>query len=441
MNIERTPGRRRSSSNTSQGSPQRNINDSKISYSKHSINSNFAYSSPSSAPSSSSSSTTRSSVGVKTSKQIFPFENEALRLKQKCKDLSQKITDLEGSNELQTLLVSRLRQAIKRLRFEYTILMESLEKKSIEGPIPNIGKITADNLDPSDLQGLSLDDITKLLTTTPYEIAKANELLLPYIQDELELDPVNIQRQQQLQRESQNTNVSCSDNVPLASANSSPEVFKMATMKASTGDNKRKKRGNGSSQSSKSKLKKQPKDPNLPKKPTNAYLVFCEQNKARLKTNFEINNPGSKVDMSKITSEAWNSMDKEGKKPYYEVFQKDQVRYHAEMEEYNRKKEAGLFDDVDGGGSNVDAYDNNDNDDDDDDDVTQMAKKKTKNKKKKKSYKRRKTDDDTKVKLEADDNEESSNLRSEDVDSNNNNQEYSGDDNKEELMTLRSDPE
>ncbi|GME89283.1 unnamed protein product [Ambrosiozyma monospora] len=312
MNIERTPGRRRSSSNTSQGSPQRN--DGKVSYSKHNINSNFSYNAPTTTPSSSAS-TTRSSVGVKTSKQIFPFENEALRLKQKCKDLSQKITDLEGSNELQSLLVSRLRQAIKRLRFEYTILMESLEKRSMDGPVPNIGKITADNLDPSDLQGLSLIDITKLLTTTPFEIAKANDVLLPYIQDEL--DPVIVQRQQSASIDS--------DNVPLTSLNSSPSKI-ATTTKLSGGDNKRKRGGGNGSGSQSSKSKKQSKDPNLPKKPANAYLVFCERNKAQLKIDFEENNPGAKVDMSKITSEAWNSLDKEGRKPYYEVFQKDQVR-------------------------------------------------------------------------------------------------------------------
>ncbi|GMG40612.1 unnamed protein product [Ambrosiozyma monospora] len=98
----------------------------------------------------------KASFNVKTSKQILPFENEALRLKQKCKDLTQRIQDVEHNNEIRAVLVSRLRQTIKGLRFEYGILLEALERKANDGAIPGLDKLTPENLDPSDLEGFLL---------------------------------------------------------------------------------------------------------------------------------------------------------------------------------------------------------------------------------------------------------------------------------------------
>ncbi|GME78932.1 unnamed protein product [Ambrosiozyma monospora] len=210
-----------------------------------------------SASASAAAAAAKASFNVKTSKQILPFENEALRLKQKCKDLTQRIQDVEHNNEIRAVLVSRLRQTIKGLRFEYGILLEALERKANDGAIPGLDKLTPENLDPSDLEGLSLSEITHLLSTTPLEVAKANEKLLPKVC--LDLDVSTAQTQSQNQQASISSQVSGADNANDA---------------ATTTGSKRKRGSN--------KVKKI-KDPNLPKRPTNAYLIFCEMNKERLR--------------------------------------------------------------------------------------------------------------------------------------------------------------
>ncbi|EDK43900.1 hypothetical protein LELG_02079 [Lodderomyces elongisporus NRRL YB-4239] len=79
---------------------------------------------------------------------------------------------------------------------------------------------------------------------------------------------------------------------------------------------------------------KKPRDPDLPKRPSNAYLVFCEQEKERLK----LDDPESK-DLSRTMTEAWKSLSEEERRPYYKLYEDDRVRYQREMDEYNRKKE------------------------------------------------------------------------------------------------------
>lgn len=75
------------------------------------------------------------------------------------------------------------------------------------------------------------------------------------------------------------------------------------------------------------------RDPNMPKRPTNAYLLYCEMNKDRIRQN------GS-FDVTKDLTEGWKSLSEEERAPYYELYNEDRKRYHAEMEEYNRKLES-----------------------------------------------------------------------------------------------------
>ena len=72
------------------------------------------------------------------------------------------------------------------------------------------------------------------------------------------------------------------------------------------------------------------RDPNMPKRPTNAYLLYCEMNKDRIRQN------GS-FDVTKDLTEGWKSLSEEERAPYYKLYNEDRKRYHAEMEEYNRK--------------------------------------------------------------------------------------------------------
>lgn len=81
------------------------------------------------------------------------------------------------------------------------------------------------------------------------------------------------------------------------------------------------------------------RDPDLPKRPTNAYLIFCEMEKERIKHELEERNPGAVTELSKSLTEAWKNLDDEKRKPYYKLYEDDRDRYQREMSVYNQKKQ------------------------------------------------------------------------------------------------------
>lgn len=78
------------------------------------------------------------------------------------------------------------------------------------------------------------------------------------------------------------------------------------------------------------------RDPNMPKRPTNAYLLYCEMNK-------DIIRQRGSFDVTKDLTEGWKSLTEEERAPYYKLYNEEKKRYHQEMEEYYRKlKSSGL---------------------------------------------------------------------------------------------------
>lgn len=80
------------------------------------------------------------------------------------------------------------------------------------------------------------------------------------------------------------------------------------------------------------KKKGKERDPNLPKRPTNAYLLFCEMNKEKMKRQSGAN------DVSKALTDAWKNLDETARKPYYELYNEDRERYQREMQAYTQSK-------------------------------------------------------------------------------------------------------
>lgn len=79
------------------------------------------------------------------------------------------------------------------------------------------------------------------------------------------------------------------------------------------------------------------KDPNFPKRPTNAYLLYCEGEKERIKT-LPIEEQELIPDLSKHLTEGWKALDEEGRKPYYKIYELDKERFTRELEAYEKKK-------------------------------------------------------------------------------------------------------
>ncbi|VEU19451.1 DEKNAAC100670 [Brettanomyces naardenensis] len=246
------------------------------------------------------SSSNNGNLKPKQIKQILPYETESLRLKHKCKDLKQKILDLELQNELRSISISRAKNTVKRLRFEYALLLESLERKALGLSIPDADRLVAEDLDQDNIDSLRLQDITRLLTETPLAMARSN------------IPP--------------SANIMGSRNGYGNNTVGGPSAGQTIL--------KRRRGGNGLSAA-----KRRLKDPNLPKRPTNAYLIFCDLGKEGVREEMEAKHPGMSVDMSKAMTEAWKQLDQEGRKPYYELYEKDKLRYQKEIKEYTEKKQ------------------------------------------------------------------------------------------------------
>jgi hypothetical protein len=67
-------------------------------------------------------------------------------LKQKCKDLKQKILKVEDFNKLATLNINRTKTSINRLRLEYSILLERLETRAAIPEVSDVSDFSVSNI-------------------------------------------------------------------------------------------------------------------------------------------------------------------------------------------------------------------------------------------------------------------------------------------------------
>lgn len=155
--------------------------------------------------------------------------------------LQAEIEELKNNNEILALAVQRSRLSVKRLKLEYSVLLERLEYRV--------------DIDPE----LSID------TPLPTLEAFRQELL----------------------------------NKPIKKTKSKRQ-----------------------------KLKE--RDPNMPKRPTNAYLLYCEMNKEKYRQM------GSH-DVTRDLTESWKKLNEQDRQPYYTMYNEDRKRYQKEMIVYNRK--------------------------------------------------------------------------------------------------------
>lgn len=95
------------------------------------------------------------------------------------------------------------------------------------------------------------------------------------------------------------------------------------------------KRGRGRPRGSTKKLKGAPtvKDPNAPRRPTTAYLLFCQQNRDKLRAA----NPGMAfLDVTKELGQQWTQLDEEERQRFTLEAEKDRERYVKEFQEYQK---------------------------------------------------------------------------------------------------------
>lgn len=96
--------------------------------------------------------------------------------------------------------------------------------------------------------------------------------------------------------------------------------------------------GASSSSPTKAKKKRVKKDPNAPKKPMQAYFLFSQDQRAKVKAE----NPdlGTK-DIARQLGQMWKAMSEEDKKPYAAKAAEEKAKYERALAEYNAGKAGG----------------------------------------------------------------------------------------------------
>jgi hypothetical protein len=82
---------------------------------------------------------------------------------------------------------------------------------------------------------------------------------------------------------------------------------------------------------------KKKKDPNAPKKASTAYIFFCTENRAMIKSKMPENTPQNEL-LTEVGRQ-WKELTDKKKEKYVKMTNKDKERYAKEMEKYNAEKQ------------------------------------------------------------------------------------------------------
>ncbi|KAF6029855.1 hypothetical protein EB796_011853 [Bugula neritina] len=120
--------------------------------------------------------------------------------------------------------------------------------------------------------------------------------------------------------------------------------------------NTKKSKGNHSSEGqsqSRKKSKVEVKDPNAPKKPVNAYVMFFQHHRHSVQENYHKENNADigNHELTRIVGQQWNNLSTDEKQElsplqlivlqvFYDLYEKDKERYQKELAEYENNKDS-----------------------------------------------------------------------------------------------------
>ncbi|KAJ2377648.1 non-histone protein, partial [Coemansia sp. RSA 2611] len=73
------------------------------------------------------------------------------------------------------------------------------------------------------------------------------------------------------------------------------------------------------------------KDPNAPKRPANAFVLYCQVERPNIKS------AGTELSSSELTRSMgvkWRGLPKSDKQKYYDLYEREMARYQREMDSY-----------------------------------------------------------------------------------------------------------
>lgn len=230
--------------------------------------------------------------------------SEEVKYKKKCRDLKRRIGEIETSNESLVTKLARTKRFIQRVRLQRAFLLEKLEENAPR-------RLGGSEGSPSPPASPSLE-------------AYSLETLLGH-------------------KDNMGSPGSRRSNSP-SSRQHSPSHDGFGNSYEGTNGGSSKGRASdrlspAPASSTQSKKKREPKDPNAPKRPKNAFLLFCEIERDSVRAAADQGN-GETVDIARELGKVWAEMNEESRKPYRDMYDEDRGRYEREMAAYEGTKGA-----------------------------------------------------------------------------------------------------
>ncbi|KAJ2711768.1 non-histone protein, partial [Coemansia spiralis] len=227
------------------------------------------------------------------------------KLKYRCRELRRQLEELEGYNDDLAVKLQRSQKRLRRMKIERNILLERFEHSrkyakhdddddesasDSDAPLKDTFPCTlASDVDVSDAAGPQSSALARARRRMPVGAAASHT-----------------------HHNHNSSNASTPRQTPVA-----------ATAAAANGD---------PPASAARKLRAE-RDPNAPKRPANAFVLYCQVERPNIKS------AGTELTSSELTKAmgvTWKGLSKDEKQKYYDLYEREMTRYHQEMTSYTR---------------------------------------------------------------------------------------------------------
>ncbi|KAJ2882253.1 ccr4 associated factor [Coemansia aciculifera] len=216
--------------------------------------------------------------------------------KYRCRDLKRQLDELEEYNELLAIKLFRSQKRLRRMKIERNILLERFERTHHGG----IDDSASDS-----------DSDAPLKNTFPRPVASDSEpaIALRSASPAMVATPTARGRRKGVQHKTANNPPSSSASTPLL-----PPIDATTPSHTSTG---RKPRSD--------------KDPNAPKRPANAFVLYCQDERPSIKSAGTDLTSG---DLTRALAVTWKGLPQDEKQKYYDLYEREMNRYNQEFARY-----------------------------------------------------------------------------------------------------------
>lgn len=234
--------------------------------------------------------------------------SEEAKYKKKCRDLKRRISEIETGNESLVTKLARTKRFIQRVRLERAFLLEKLEDS-------NPKRVSGSDGSPSPPPSPSLEQYS--------------------------LDPANTLGESMGSPDPSRRSMSPPFSRQHTPTHETPSYGDMSAISHTSAARKGGAATGRASPVPQAKKVKVPKDPNAPKRPKNAFLLFCEIERDSVRAAAYTGN-GETVDIARELGRVWAEMNDEARKPYRDMYEDDKQRYEKDMAAYEGAKSAKL---------------------------------------------------------------------------------------------------